>query len=106
METVKEKLYDLLVQAGKYAQDECINHPACNNCKHDGEVCDAIESYLIQNGVTIVKTAKMEIKTDDYDCEYMMCTSCGEEMYPADEDTVDVLPKYCPNCGARIEGKA
>lgn len=52
-----------------------------------------------------VRHGEWKIKTDDYDCEYIMCSCCKEEFYPADEDTVDTKPNYCPNCGAKMEGK-
>ena len=52
-----------------------------------------------------VKHGKWKIKTDDYDCEYMKCSCCKEEFYPVDEDTVDTTPKYCMNCGAKMDGK-
>jgi hypothetical protein len=46
------------------------------------------------------------IKRDEYDNEYMMCSCCKEEFYPADEDTVDTTPNYCMNCGAKMGGDA
>lgn len=51
-----------------------------------------------------VKHGEWKIKTDDYDCQYMMCSCCKEEFYPVDEDTVDTTPNYCPNCGAKMDG--
>lgn len=45
-----------------------------------------------------------EIFTDEYDCEYMLCTACGGEFYPVDEDTVGMTYNYCPNCGAKMKG--
>lgn len=55
--------------------------------------------------VAEVKHGIWKIKTDEYDCEYMMCSCCKEEFYPADADTVDTTPNYCMNCGARMDGK-
>lgn len=55
--------------------------------------------------VTEVRHGEWKIKTDDYDCEYMMCSCCKEEFYPVDEDTVDATPNYCPNCGAKMDGE-
>lgn len=56
--------------------------------------------------VVEVKHGKWEIKQDDYDCEYMMCSVCKEEFYPVDVDIVDTTPNYCPNCGAKMDGGA
>lgn len=52
------------------------------------------------------KHGKWKINTDEYDCEYMMCSVCKEEFYPVDEDTVDTTPNYCPYCGAKMDGGA
>lgn len=56
--------------------------------------------------VAEVKHGEWIIKTDEYDCEYMMCSVCKEEFYPSDADTVDTTPNYCPNCGAKMDGGA
>lgn len=49
--------------------------------------------------------ARWEIITDDYDCEMMCCSACKSEFYDGDNDTVDCLHNYCPNCGAIMDGK-
>lgn len=49
-----------------------------------------------------VKKGKWEIKLDDFDCEYMKCSCCGVEFYNGDNDTVDTLHNFCPNCGAQM----
>lgn len=43
------------------------------------------------------------IECDDFDCELMRCSVCGAEYYNGDNDTVDVLSNYCPNCGAKMD---
>jgi hypothetical protein len=50
----------------------------------------------------------MRIKhIDDYDCDYIECSICGEEFYPPNNEfTFDMMPKYCPNCGAKMDGDA
>ena len=63
-----------------------------------------VADRLLANGVIVQSHGHWTIKTDDYDCEYMVCSCCGEEFYNADEDTVDRTPKYCPNCGAKMDG--
>lgn len=60
--------------------------------------------YVPHTDVVVAKYGKWNIKTDDYDCEYMMCSCCKEEFYPTDADTVDLTPNYCPNCGAEMDG--
>ena len=82
----------------------------CDKCKHDDRCfyCD-IDKVLLEleeaddADVVEVKHGEWKIKRDDYDCEYMMCSCCKEEFYPADDDTVDTTPKYCPNCGAKMD---
>lgn len=47
---------------------------------------------------------RWEIITDDYGNEMMRCTVCKSEYYDGDNDTVDTLHNYCPNCGASMKG--
>lgn len=72
---------------------------------HDGHLTidyGIFAKTLYEQGYRKQSVGEWVIKTDDYDCEYMMCSVCKEEFYPADEDTVDTTPNYCPNCGARM----
>ena len=43
-----------------------------------------------------------KIMIDDYDCEFMKCSVCGERFYDGDNDTVDCKYNFCPNCGAKL----
>jgi hypothetical protein len=88
---------------------EQIKAEHCERCtNHRCTLCD-IDMVLIlleeadDADVEEVKHGEWEIKTDEYDCEYMMCSVCKEEFYPADADTVDITPNYCPNCGAKMD---
>lgn len=60
-------------------------------------------SDLDESLVVELKQGHWDIHTDEYDCEYMKCSVCGEEFYPVDEDTVDRVYNYCPNCGAKMD---
>ena len=64
---------------------------------------DSVENAPAADVVPAVH-GRWEIKTDNYDCEYAMCSVCGEEFYDANEDTIDITFNYCPNCGARMDG--
>jgi hypothetical protein len=55
--------------------------------------------------VVEVKHAEWEVVTDDYDCEMMRCSCCGSEFYDGENDTVDMMLSYCPNCGAKMDGE-
>lgn len=67
------------------------------------EVTEEIADHLIENNVVIQKQGKWEVHIDEDDCEYARCTVCGEEFYDGDNDTIDRLPKYCKECGARMD---
>lgn len=54
--------------------------------------------------VAPVVHGRWTIECDNFDCEFMRCSVCGEEFYNGDNDTVDMLPNYCPNCGAKMDG--
>lgn len=76
---------------------------------YEDELYEAVEKLayyedLEEQGRLIEqKYGQWKILIDDYDCEYMKCSVCDEEFYPVDEDTVDNVYNYCPNCGAKME---
>lgn len=53
-----------------------------------------------------VKHGEWKIETDNYGCEYVMCSVCEKEYYPIDEDMPCTALNYCPNCGADMRGDA
>lgn len=60
--------------------------------------------YLLANDVTLVKHGIWTLNVDNYDCEYITCSCCNEDFYPSDGYAFDEILKYCPNCGARMDG--
>lgn len=103
----------------KEKQIEEMAKIACNACEFGGGFdggCSGDYDYrkcnnaretalaLFNAGYRKQSEGKWKIKTDDFDCEYVMCSVCKEEFYPADDDTVDATPNFCPNCGARMKG--
>ena len=79
--------------------------PLVGSCTTDNESLAYQLAKAPTADVVEVKHGKWIIKTDEYDCEYMMCSVCKEEFYPVDADTVDTTPNYCPNCGAKMDLK-
>lgn len=63
-----------------------------------------IADYLIANGVTVREKGEWEIRIDDYDCEYAMCSVCCSVFYDGENDTFDIRPNFCPDCGADMRG--
>lgn len=55
--------------------------------------------------VVEVKHGEWTIKQDEYGCEYMVCSCCAEWFYDGENDTVDRTPKYCSECGAKMDGR-
>ncbi len=44
---------------------------------------------------------------DETPCDEWDCTACGERrtfVYEMDEDEMNELYQYCPNCGAKMDG--
>ena len=74
-----------------------------NNYKRCG-ICIETAEALYNAGYRKEKQGKWEIKHDDYDCLYIMCSACKNEFYPLDDDSLNLLPNYCLNCGARMVG--
>lgn len=43
------------------------------------QTLQTIADHLLANGVIVQVQGRWTIKTDDYDCEYMVCSCCGKE---------------------------
>ena len=79
--------------------DQC----ECPTLKEVVETLAHYKDLEEQGDLVVQKHGHWEILTDEYDCEYMLCTACGGEFYPVDDDTVDSTYNYCPNCGAKMD---
>lgn len=86
---------------------ECLHYDACDLneaywVKHNAD--QACSAFKDKSKYVEQKHGRWEIIHDDYDCEMMQCSCCGAEFYDGDNDTVDSLHNYCPNCGAKMDG--
>ena len=86
---------------------ECLHYDACDLneaywVKHNAD--QACSAFKDKSKYEEQKHGRWEIVVDDYDCEMMRCSCCGAEFYDGDNDTVDSLHNYCPNCGAKMDG--
>ena len=69
------------------------------------DTCITLIKIIPTADVAEVKRGEWQKETDDFDWEYIKCSVCGEELYPPDnDDTFDILPKYCQTCGAKMDG--
>lgn len=78
----------------------------CEDCT-ERDCLDCIIGEALDNAPTIeavpVKHVRWDIITDSYDCEFMFCPFCQSEFYNGDNDTVDILYNYCPNCVYKMD---
>ena len=100
----REKLIEL-VHDGEQQCSKIL----CRNCEHFAKLakCKAnmIADHLISHGVTVRERGRWEIYDDGYGCELMYCPICKSEFYDGDNDTIDQLHNFCPNCGADMRPK-
>ena len=71
----------------------------------DADPAEVVADYLLDNGVTVRERGRWEIYDDGYGCELMYCPICKSEFYDGDNDTIDQLHNFCPNCGADMRGE-
>ena len=103
---MREKLIELLNEAREICRRR--NYDACEKCSGYGKSLECINhltaEHLIANGVTVREKGEWEIRIDDYDCEYAMCSVCCSVFYDGENDTFDLRPNFCPDCGADMRG--
>ena len=57
--------------------------------------------------VVKVRHGKWIKHRDEYDCEYIECSVCGENFYPPENAfEFDIMPKYCQECGAKMDRRS
>lgn len=69
-----------------------------------------LESYGVgfaeEADLAKVRHGKWIKHRDEYDCEYIECSVCGENFYPPENAfEFDILPKYCQECGAKMDNE-
>lgn len=43
---------------------------------------------------------------EDYDCDIIKCSCCNEIFFPPDNQfTFDSFPKFCSECGSKMDGE-
>ncbi len=98
----------------EYIEREALIQQMADNFRQgvwDG--CDRGEYQIAENTILeapaadVVERKRGEWKVilDDYDCELMICSCCKAEFYDGDNDTIDHLHNFCPNCGADMRGE-
>lgn len=81
-------------------RDEAIN--AVFGAMADGRaVFPALLNLPAADVRPTVKARWTDHRTNEHDGEWY-CSACGEEPWLCGV-TEDILPKYCPNCGAMME---
>lgn len=66
--------------------------------RYDVELHPGIELCLVKHGKWI----------EDFDCGgiVLSCSLCDEHYWIDDADLEECRPKFCPGCGARMDGGA
>ena len=84
--------------------ERCGTSPVVGTCTMNNRFLHRVLDEAPTLDVAPVVHGRWTIECDNFDCEFMRCSVCGEEFYNGDNDTVDMLPNYCPNCGAKMDG--
>ena len=90
----REKLIELLIESEKEVYWVC----------HERYAIEKQADRLIANGVVVRDKGEWDIRIDDYDCEYMVCSVCNTDFFDGANDTVDYKPDFCPVCGSDMRG--
>ena len=100
---IKEKLIEILKTKYDHFCDQC-------SINKDSKYIENLASYLISNGVTVVRHGQWiyNVESGEY-----ACSACDENALSFRKDTLyggDLyeicLTDYCPNCGAKMNEEA
>ena len=64
-----------------------------------------IKNLPAADAVEVVHAKWVEFENSIYDEVFYRCSSCGEDFCFVEGSPADNLYKYCPNCGARMDGE-
>ena len=62
-----------------------------------------LADYLIESGVQEIKHGYWHL-LDDCANEGVYCSVCNKKVYKTDYANQKIKSKYCPNCGAKMDG--
>lgn len=102
MQSDREKLIALLMEAMEEGEKECLSTANCPDCrayeKYSRDECGLALSalHLIANGVVVREKGEWRNNKD----EYPECDKCG--YMPQYDPMIDDIyySNFCPNCGA------
>ena len=81
----------------------------CGGCEYEkygkNYMCSSIKQAekMTAKGYRKQSEGEWTKHIDEWDCEYVKCSCCGEELYDSDGDTIDRFYNFCPNCGAKMK---
>lgn len=95
---------------------DCLHHKSCFNmafrCGCKAEALDGAETCEdFKNKADYAEVKHAEWVDDGFGRGNMICSGCGQ--YPVDDEDGNPLsalawwqPDYCPNCGAKMDGRS
>ena len=92
---------------------DCIYYEKCKSLRADfADSADPSHTcYLFKDKANYAEVKHAEWVDDGFGRGNMICSGCGQ--YPVDDEDGNPLsalawwqPEYCPNCGARMDGRS
>ena len=99
----REKLYEFLTEqldkeTGMYSKGRNNGINIARSALHNMEITPSADVAPVRHGRWIEKE-------EPYFDVLFGCSACGEEFCFIEGNPSDNLYKYCPNCGARMDGE-